>query len=357
LGGNRHYGVAVGTIGFQTGVDNWVKLRFNCAIMEQIGLDRLTGIIAFARAGSLGSYTAAARALGVSPSAVSKSVQRLEQHLGLRLFSRTTRSLTLTTEGRDLHERALRLLREAEAIEQAAVAARSEPAGTLKVTAPLPIGVHLIAPALPRFRDRYPRLSIDLRLGDRFVDLIDEGIDVAIRVGDLADSRLISRQLAAHHICAFASPDYLARRGMPQHPDDLADHECVNFRFQSSGQAFRWPFFIGDRTFEIVPDAGIVTDVSDAVAAIIAAGGGIGMSPTFVAAPYVRRGELVPVLRNFAVPRTNITALWPESRRGSPNVKAFIAYLGEVFPSPTPWDHLIKQFPSEPHPSHAPRAR
>jgi DNA-binding transcriptional LysR family regulator len=321
--------------------------------MEQIGIDRLTGIIAFARAASLGSYTAAARALGVSPSAVSKSVQRLEQHLGLRLFSRTTRSLTLTAEGRDLHERALRLLREAEAIEQAAVAARSEPAGTLKVTAPLPIGVHLIAPALPRFRDRYPRLSVDLRLGDRFVDLIDEGIDVAIRVGDLADSRLISRHLAGHHICAFASPDYLARRGVPHHPDDLADHECVNFRFQSSGQAFRWPFSVGDRSFELVPDAAIVTDVSDAVAAIIAAGGGIGMSPTFVAAPYVRRGELVPVLRNYAAPRTNITALWPESRRGNPNVKAFIAYLGEVFPSPTPWDNLIKQYPAETHSSKA----
>ena len=132
--------------------------------MEQIGLERLTGLIAFARAASLGSYTAAARSLAVSPSAVSKSVQRLERHLGLRLFSRTTRSLSLTPEGRDLFERALRLLREAEEIEQAAVAARAEPAGTLKVTTPLPIGVHLLAPALPRLRERHPRLSIDLRV-------------------------------------------------------------------------------------------------------------------------------------------------------------------------------------------------
>jgi DNA-binding transcriptional LysR family regulator len=327
-------------------LDNRHPLRFSRAVMEQIGLDRLTGIVAFARSASLGSYTAAARALGISPSAVSKSVQRLEERLGLSLFTRTTRSLTLTPEGRDLHERALRLLREAEAIEQAAVAARSEPAGTLKVTAPFPVGVHLLAPALPRFRARYPRLSVDLRLGDRFADLIEEGIDVAVRVGDLSDSRLISRRLAPHRLCAFAAPGYLERHGTPQHPDDLVHHDCVNFRFQSTGQALRWPFRVGGRTVELTPNAGIVTDFSDAVAAMLVADGGIGISPTYIAAPYVARGALVPVLKAFAVERSAITALWPESRRGNPNVKAFLAFLAEVFPSPAPWDRLLA-FPSD----------
>jgi DNA-binding transcriptional LysR family regulator len=305
---------------------------------EQIGLERLTGLIAFARAASLGSYTAAARSLSVSPSAVSKSVQRLEQHLGLPLFTRTTRSLTLTPEGRDLHERALRLLREAEDIEQAAMAARAEPAGTLKVTAPLPIGVHLLAPALPRFRARYPKLSIDLRLGDQLVDLFEEGIDVAIRVGELADSRLLSRRLAPHRLCAFASPAYLKKRGTPRHPDELVKHDCVNFRYQSSGQALRWPFRMGERTVEITPKPGIIVDVSDAVAAVLAAGGGIGICATYAAAPYAARGELVPILASFAVERSTITALWPESRRSSPNVRAFLSFLEEVFPSPAPWD-------------------
>ena len=313
--------------------------------MEHNSLERLTGIIAFARAASLGSYTAAARVLGVSPSAVSKSVQRLEQHLGVRLFNRTTRSLSLTPEGRDLHERAMRLLREAEAIEQAAAAARSEPAGTLRITAPLPLGVHVLAPALPRFRERYPRLAIDLRLGDHFVDLIDEGIDVAIRVGDLSDSRLISRRLAPHRVCAFASPGYLAKRGVPRHPDDLVQHDCVNFRFQSSGQALRWPFTVGGRMLEITPNAGIVTDVSDAVAAIVAAGGGIGISPIYVAAPYVECGALVPILREFAVQRSTINALMQESRRGSPNVKAFLAFLGDVFQTARKWEELINRAP------------
>jgi DNA-binding transcriptional LysR family regulator len=322
-------------------LDNQARLRFNLAVMEQIGLDRLTGIIAFARSASLGSYTAAARSLGLSPSAVSKSVQRLEERLGLSLFTRTTRSLTLTPEGRDLHERALRLLREAEEIEQAAVAARSEPAGTLKVTAPFPVGVHLLAPALPRFRERHPKLSIDLRLGDRFVDLIEEGIDVAIRVGELTDTRLISRRLAPHWLCAFASPGYLQRRGTPVHPNELIHHDCVNFRFQNTGQALRWPFRISGRTVEITPNASIVMDFSDAVAAVLVAGGGIGISPTYIAVPYVERGLLVPVLQEFAVERSVITALWPESRRSNPNVKAFLAFLGEVFPSPTPWDKLL----------------
>lgn len=313
---------------------------------EQLSLDRLTGLIAFARAGSLGSYTAAARALSISPSAVSKSVQRLEHQLGLRLFHRTTRSLSLTPEGRDLHERALRLLRDAEAIEQMAVAARSEPAGILKVTAPLPMGLHLLAPALPRFRKIYPKLMVDLRLGDGFADLVGEGIDVAIRVGDLGDSRLISRHLAPHRICAFASPTYLARRGSPRHPNELVDHDCVNFRFQSTGQALRWPFRIGDRVLELVPDAWMITDVSDAVASVLIAGGGIGISPTYLAASYVERGQLVPVLHEFSVERQAMTALWPESRRGNPNVKAFLSFLGEVFRSPAPWDVTVAAYAS-----------
>jgi DNA-binding transcriptional LysR family regulator len=309
---------------------------------EQIGLDRLTGLIAFARAASLGSYTAAARALSVSPSAVSKSVQRLEEHFGLMLFTRTTRSLVLTPEGRDLFERALRILREVEDIDQAALASRAEPSGTLKVTAPMPIGLNILAPAIPRFRERYPDLKIDLRLGDQFSDIIEQGIDVAVRVGNLPDSRLVSRRLGPHRIGAFASPGYLSRRGTPSMPEELAAHECVNFRYQSSGQSLRWPYQAGGKQEEMMPEAGVAADASDAVAVILAAGGGIGISPHYVAAPFVLRGELVPVLPQFTMERFAITALWPESRRGSPNVKAFVAFLIELFPSVTPWDEAVR---------------
>lgn len=312
---------------------------------EQTGLERLTGLIAFARAASLGSYTTAARSLSISPSAVSKSIQRLEERLGLKLFNRTTRSLVLTVQGQEIFDRTLRVLQDIEDIEQMAVAAQAEPAGILKVTAPTTIGVHVLAPALPRLRKKYPNLILDLRFGDRFTDLIEERIDVAIRVGNLADSRLISHKLAPHRVCAFASPDYLKQRGTPAHPSELDGHDCINFRYQSTGQALRWPFQTGNRVMEIMPEAGMTVDLSEGVAAIIAAGGGIGISPTHVAASYVRRGELVPVLPEFAVDMFDITALWPESRQGNPNVKAFVAFLGELFPSPTPWDKLIS-FPS-----------
>ncbi|MBK1838647.1 LysR family transcriptional regulator [Azospirillum sp. YIM B02556] len=298
---------------------------------ERIVLDRLTGLIAFARAGSLGSFAAAAQSLSISPSAVSKSVQRLEQRLGVSLFTRTTRSLTLTAEGRELHDRALRLLRDAEEIEQAAMAARSEPSGILRVAAPLPMGVHVIAPALPAFRRLHPKVTVDLRLNDRMVDLVEEGIDVAVRIGELADSRLLSRRLAPHRLCCFASPAYLAERGTPAHPDALEGHDTVSLRYQSTGQTLRWPFRIGDRIVEIVPPSGVVVDVSDALVAALASGGGIGIAATFLTAPYVARGELVPILSDFAVERHNITALWPESRRTNPAVRAFLALLQEVF--------------------------
>jgi DNA-binding transcriptional LysR family regulator len=298
---------------------------------EQIGLDRLTGLIAFARAGSMGSYTAAARSLSISPSAVSKSVQRLEQRLGVSLFTRTTRSLTFTPEGRELHERALRLLRDAEEIEQVAITARSEPSGTLRIAASLPIGIHLIAPALPTFHRRYPKVMVDLRLNDQVIDIIEQGIDVAVRIGDLADSRLLSRRLAPHRLCAFASPDYLATRGTPMHPNELAGHDTVNLRYQSTGQAFRWPFKLGEREIEIVPPSGIVVDASEALVAMLAAGGGIGITATFIAAPHVARGALVPILSEFAVERHNITALWPESRRANPAVRVFLTLLQESF--------------------------
>lgn len=299
--------------------------------MERISLDRLTGLIAFARVGALGSYAAAARSLSVSPSAVSKSIQRLEQRLGVSLFTRTTRSLAFTPEGRDLHERALSLIRQAEEIEQMALTARSAPRGALRVAASLPIGLHVIAPALPGFRQRFPDVTIDLRLGDQMADLIDEGIDVAVRIGDLPDSRLLSRKLAPYRLCCLASPTYLAERGAPAHPHDLEGHDTVNLRYQSTGQMFRWPFRIGGQEIEILPRSDIVVDASEAVMAALVAGGGIGIGASFAAAPYISRGELLPVLVDFAVERRNVTALWPESRRSNPAVRVFLDTLEPAF--------------------------
>lgn len=298
--------------------------------MEQMSFERLTGIIAFSRAASLGSFTAAARSLSVSPSAVSKSIQRLELFLGVKLFTRTTRSLVLTSEGHELQDKALHLLQAADSIVQSATASQAEPSGTLKIAAPLLIGTRLLAPALPEFRRRFPKVKLDLRLSDHYVNLVEERIDVAIRLGHLPDSGLISRALAPVRLGAYASPRYLASRGTPQRPEELAEHECVNFRFQNSGQLLTWTFSVGDRKLELRPPASIVVDVSDAVVEMLAAGGGIGMTATWIAAPYVERGLLVPLLQPFWVTSTALHGVWPESRRNNPAVKAFVAYLVEL---------------------------
>ncbi|WP_227136651.1 LysR family transcriptional regulator [Kosakonia radicincitans] len=294
---------------------------------EQMAFERLTGLIAFARAGALGSYTAAARSLSVSPSAISKSIQRLEKHLGITLFTRTTRSLVLTAEGRELHERALRLLRDAEEIEQVAKRTRAEPAGTLRIAASLPIGIHLIAPVLPQFCALYPKVKIDLRLSDHMVNLVDEHIDIAIRMGELADSSLLSRHLPAYQMGCYASPEYLARCAPPEHPNGLIGHQTINLRYQNTGQLFRWPFRIGEREIEMVPSSAVIVDASEAVIAAIAAGAGIGMAADFMVASLVRDKKLVPVLADFAVELGNISAVWHESRRSNPAVRAFLDHM------------------------------
>ena len=303
--------------------------------MEHIGFERLTGLIAFARSASLGSYSAAARSLSVSPSAVSKSVRRLEDQLGVALFTRTTRSIALTTEGQELHQRALRLIEAAEDIEQTASSLRSDPVGRLRIAAPLPLGIHVIAPALPRFRARYPDVVIDLRLSDRMVDLVEDGIDIAVRIGALADSRLLSRKLAVQRLCCFAAPAYLAARGTPQRPADLEHHDTVALRYQSSGMLMPWPFQTGERITEIQPDAAITVDASDALIQTLLAGAGIGMTSTLLAAPHVARGTLVPLLDAFTVERSPITAIWPESRRSTPSVRAFLDFLQAEFQGPS----------------------
>lgn len=306
--------------------------------MENLTLDRLAGIIAFARVASLGSYTAASRVLSISPSAVSKSVKRLEERLGIKLFNRTTRSLTLTPEGAELYEKAVRLLREAEDIEQTAFAARHEPAGLIKVTASIPVGNCLIAPHLPEFRRRYPNLDVELRLSDMMTDLIEEGIDLAVRIGPIADSRLIASPLTPNVVSAYASPDYIEKRGVPGTLDDLPGHELVRVRYHNSGQIMKWHFRENDIITEVEPAAAITVNSPEAVLAIILNGGGIGMLPSFLATRHVTRGELVPVMPERWAVRHNITAFWAESRRGNPNVRAFSSFLKEVIPPCAPWN-------------------
>ncbi|WP_413795145.1 MULTISPECIES: substrate binding domain-containing protein [unclassified Pseudomonas] len=234
-----------------------------------------------------------------------------------------------------------RFFAEAEAIEQRALAARSGPSGVLKVTAAVTLGTYVIAPQLVRFRERFPEVTIDFRLSDTLTDLVEEGIDVAVPIGQLADSRLIARKLAANRVCAFASPSYMKCYGTHQHPDDLFHHQCINVRFKSSGQDLRWPFTCNGKPYHIEPRSIIVANNNEAVATIIASGAGIGVSPSYLAAAYVKRGELVAVMPECWAEPNHITALWPENRRGNPTVQALVSFLDEIFPDPTLWNLTI----------------
>lgn len=310
--------------------------------MENFTLDRLAGIIAFARVASLGSYTAASRALSVSPSAVSKSIKRLEDQLGIKLFTRTTRSLTLTPEGAELYEKALRLIREAENVEQTAFAARHEPYGLLRVTAAVPVGTRLIAPRLPEFTAQYPGMNLELRLTDTITDLTEEGIDVAVRIGPLNDSRMIACPLTPNIVSAYAAPSYLERKGAPLKPADLAAHDLVRIRYQSSGKLMKWHLREEEQITELTPEAIITVNSPEAVLAILTAGGGIGMLPSFLASQAVADGLLIPVMPERWVIRHHITAFWSESRRGNPGVRAFNNFLRKIIPESAPWNATFR---------------
>ncbi|MBT6118686.1 MAG: LysR family transcriptional regulator, partial [Rhodospirillaceae bacterium] len=194
-------------------------------------MDHLAGMAVFAKVVEARSFTAAAEQLGLSKSAVSKQISRLEDRLGIRLLNRTTRRLSLTEAGAAYYERCARIVAEAEAADLAITHLQSEPRGVLQVNAPMSFGIAHVAPAIPDFLERYPELRVDMTLNDRVVDLVDEGFDVAIRIGALADSSLIARRLAESRMVAVAAPGYLQRHGAPDRPEDLERHNCLSYSY------------------------------------------------------------------------------------------------------------------------------
>jgi len=222
-----------------------------------------------------------------------------------------------------------------------AATARSVPSGRLLVAVPLALGHLVVAPALGRFRALYPAVDLEMRLSDRFVDPVQDGVDVALRIGELADTRLVSRRLAPHRVVVLAAPSYLARRGRPDRPEDLFAHDCIDFRFTTSGRLFRWPFIVDGKRVEIAPPGVMVADDGEALAALAEAGIGVAMIATYIAAPLVQAGRLVPLLTTFVAEQAPISVLYPESRRTSPAVRAFVAFISELIPPRPVWDDIL----------------
>ena len=289
----------------------------------------LARIRAFVQVFDSGGFSAAARQHGRSKALLSKYVTDLEDYLGVRLMNRTTRKLSLTEAGEAYYREASALLQQLDDLDASISEQTAEPRGLLRVSGPLNFGESTLAPAIYEFLLQHPKVTLDLRLEDRYVDLIDEGIDVALRISTMPDSSLIARKIAEMHVVVGASPALLKQHGMPEHPDDLRQLPCivdVNLQGQSN-----WRFTHDGKTIS-VPVSGPVR-VNSPLAARTAAVMGLGfvMLPSYLADPVVGSGELVPVLEKYLPTGQTLQAVYPHRRHLAGKVRALIDHLVDWF--------------------------
>jgi DNA-binding transcriptional LysR family regulator len=288
-------------------------------------LESLSGLVAFVAAVEAEGFAAAGRKLGVSASAVGKAVGRLEARLGVKLLQRTTRSIALTAEGELLYTRSARILDDMREAEDAINQTRAAPRGRLKVSVPAVIGRRVIIPALPRFLDEYPEVELDLWLDDRKVDIVEEGYDLALRMGALDDSSLIARKLAPHRFVTCGAPGYFATHGAPATPDDLVHHRCIRYRFPTTGRLERWAFKGATGTAPV--GAGLVFNDGEALAAAARAGLGIAQLPAYQVLEDLAANRLQGVLADHTENRGDICLMWPPTRAEAPRVRVFADFI------------------------------
>lgn len=300
-------------------------------------MQNLTDIAVFVKVVELASFTAAAEALDMSQPVVSKAVTRLEEKLGARLLNRTTRRLSLTEAGSELYRRSVRALTEIENAEHEVARFQTEPRGTLRVSAPMSFSILHLGPAVQKFLERFPGVSVELSLDDRQVDLVEEGFDVAIRIGKLQDSNLVARKIAPCRQLLCAAPAYLARRGTPEMPEDLLEHDCILYSLTSTPR--EWRFTGPDGASHVVPVNGPLHSNNGLVnRAASVAGGGIVLLPTFYLGDQLRSGELKPILCKFTPQDLAVYAVYPERRNLMPKVRAFVDFLAATFGPQPPWE-------------------
>lgn len=292
-------------------------------------MDKLTGIAMFVRVVEEQSFSKAADSLGLSKSTVSKQIRRLEDRLGVRLLNRTTRSMSLTEAGQTFYERCREIIEQAEQAELEVAAAQDEPAGRLSVSAPMSFGQRHVAPTLAPLLQRHPKLKLDLTLTDEQVDIVAEGYDVALRIAKLPDSSLIARRLAAAPRVLVGSPEYLERRGTPSHPRDLAEHDCLLYSLQRSGDS--WVFQRGDEVDTVRVQGSLRANNGDVLRRAVVDGLGMTMLPTFLVDDEIADGRLVRVLPEWDDLSLAVYAVYPHSRHVSTKVRAFVDFLVERY--------------------------
>lgn len=294
-------------------------------------IDRLTSMAVFVKAADLGSFAAAAAATGLSAQMVGKHVGALEERLGAELIRRTTRRQSLTEVGRAFYERCRAILAEMEAAEALGQDLGSTPRGRLRVNAPVTFGACCLAPLVWRFLDAHPEVGVELTLSDRYVDLVGEGYDAVVRLGALDDSSLLGRTLQPHRLVACASPGYLARRGTPRVPEDLAAHDCLGFVYATGLPFAEWRFSRGDRETAVQVRSRFESNDARVLRDAALAGHGIILQSERVMADDFAAGRLVPVLTDHGAPSRPMHVLLSPSRRRSPGLKLFVEVVVDAF--------------------------
>jgi DNA-binding transcriptional LysR family regulator len=299
-------------------------------------VDRYQALRVFSQVVESGSFSAAAAKLGLSTTAASRHVAELEAHLQTRLLNRTTRRVSLTESGRAFYERAVQLIADLEEAEQEASRAAVVPRGTIKLTSSVNFGVRHVAPAIAAFLAAHPGVRFDVALSDRIVDLVEEGFDLAVRIGAPGSDNVVARKLGETRLVACASPGYLEAHGAPQVPEDLARHNCFTYEYVTPRNLWRFRDASGaERTARV--SGRLHSNNGDLLAEAAAQGAGIVFEPAFIVGPDVRAGRLVPLLQEFVAPPMPIYAVYPSRKHLSAKVRLFVDFLVERFSQAQDW--------------------
>jgi LysR family transcriptional regulator, regulator for bpeEF and oprC len=288
----------------------------------------LSNMLAFVRVAEVQSFAQASNVLGLSTSAVSKAVARLEADLGVKLFHRTTRSISLTTDGVCFYEGCQQLLGELDALEAEIQGNRVAPRGRLTVSVSVAFGRVCLVPILKTFAQEFPEIALDISMDDRPVDLAEQGIDVVIRTGQLSDrANLIARQIVTYPLVVCGSPTYLEQHGQLQQPEELQYHRCLNFRNRATGRFYPWFLTIDGKVERYAVSGSIVFDNADAIVRSAIAGLGLSQMPTFLAAEAFANGELQEVLFPYRPPEVPIWICYLDRRFVAPRIRAFVDFM------------------------------
>ena len=304
-------------------------------------MDNLNAITVFVRIGETRSFTLAARRIGITPSAASKSVSRLERELGVRLVNRTTRTVSLTSDGATFFIRCRQILADIEEAQIVLTRASTVPRGKLRVQIPVGFGRRVIVPALADFIARYPELIIDIELSDRGVDLAEEGLDAVVRIGDLPDSRLIARKLCETYFVTCAAPEYLRHHGEPKTPDDLEKHRCLTYVSPQTGHVTNWRFTHKGKHFSKTINGILNMNSVESILDVAVAGAGIITLSNFVVADAIRAGKLKLILRDYIARESVISIVYLPNRQMSSRMQAFVSFLSDLVRVDGPWNRIL----------------